>query len=169
MGKQKIGIITIPEEIKDESTKLKFCYIALRNMLYYVKKGIQTYTKHNRNTTNSTIKQFISSYIKCCQDQNVFTDCELDKLKQLFITENTAVIPKNEYIFIVEKELGFKNFAFYCNCITELSFHIDNDYFNDEYIRDTIIEFSEKSMIGINDNFLQFIVEDVNQLLEQLR
>lgn len=168
MSKPKLGVITIPEELKNSSIKLKFCYLALRNLLYYVNKGLRTYTKNNRQKSQSISNQLFTTYLTCCRENESLSEDEIDILVNIANKPNTMVIPSNEYILITEKELGFKNFAFYCDCMVELSFHIDKEYFNDNYIIDTIKEFSEKSMVAINDIFLNFILLDIKQIIKQI-
>ena len=50
----------------------------------------------------------------------------------------------------------------------ELSFHVGADYFNDDYIRDTITELSEKTLVGINNDFIDLVVSDMNLILQAI-
>ena len=42
------------------------------------------------------------------------------------------------------------------------------DYFNDYYIRDTITELSEKTLVGINNDFIDLVVSDMNLILQAI-
>ncbi len=162
-------LMFMPYTFADESVNLKFCFLALRNMIYYVKKGLMTYTKNNKKTHDATVKQFIDNYVECCKNSKILSEDEITKLLDAFKTKSNVTINKKDYILNTEKILGFNLFSFYCNCIVELSFHIDRDYFCDDYIKTTIQELCQKTLVSVNDNFIEFVVADVNELLEQLK
>ena len=164
--KKKNKIILLPELLKGKSLRLKFSYFALRNLIYYTDKGLRTQTKSNIELRYNTIKALMDNYFRCVDIYKTLNDSEIEILKKCFSQKNQSIIPKNDYSLAVEKELTFKKFAFYCNCLLELSFHINADYFNDKYIEDTVKEFSNKMLIKLNDNFIKFIINDVNETLE---
>lgn len=168
MSKLKNRVLIIPDTLKDQSLKVKFSYLSLRNLVYYVDKGLRTQTKNVKQVHDTTIKNIIENYLECSKDNNILTDDERDLIKSCFTTANKSLIVKNDYILGVEKELTFKPFTFYCNCMIELSFHIGNDYFNDDYIKDTVLEMAKKMLVDVNETFIEFIILDVNNTITAL-
>lgn len=165
LNKHKNKIILIPEILKDCRLKVKFCYFALRNLLYYVSKGMKTQMKSDRELNSYTINVLMDNYFKCIDTYNLMNEEETNLIRKCFSEKNIAIMPKNDYSLAVEKELTFKKFAFYCNCLIELSFHVGESYFNDDYIIQCIKELSEKMLVQINNTFVEFIVDDVNDTL----
>lgn len=160
--------VVLPESLKNESLKVKFCYFALRNFIYYINKGMHTQMKYNKESCKNIISDAVTSYLNLAKEHNCLNDIDCARIKKCFSETNSIVIVKDDFILLVEKELGFQSFAFYCNCLLELSFHIDKDYFNDDYIRDTIKEFSRKAMVGLDNNFIELVVSDVNLILQAI-
>lgn len=162
---KKSKVILIPDTLKDSRVKVKFCYFALRNLIYYTDKGLRTQMKSNKEFHDCTIKTLIDNYLDCAHANSKLSEEESNLIRNCFLEKNKSIIPKNDYFLAVEKELTFKNFAFYCNSLVELSFHIGEKYFNNEYIFSTIEELSTKMMVKINDTFIDFIILDVNTIL----
>ena len=163
--RKKNKIILLPEILKGKSLRVKFCYFALRNLIYYTDKGLRTQMKSDKEIHNYNIKTIMDNYFKCISIYNTLSKEDSNLIEKCFTEKNHSIIPKNDYSLAVEKELKFNNFAFYCNCLVELSFHIDEDYFNDKYINDTILELSNKMLVKLNDNFIKFIIDDVNDII----
>ena len=160
--------VILPESLKNESLKVKFCYFALRNFIYYIDKGMHTQMKYNKESHDNIISDLIKNYFTVANDNDCLTDIACAKIKKCFSESKSAIIVKDDFILNVEKELTFKPFAFYCNCMLELSFHVGADYFNDDYIRDTITELSEKTLVGINNDFIDLVVSDMNLILQAI-
>lgn len=168
MKNKKTKMFIIPDTLKNSTTKVKFCYLALRNFIYYVDKGMHTQMKYNKQSHDNIMRDLIDNYFKCAEEHSSLSKEEQNLIKECFTSAKKSLIVKDDYIFVVEKELTFKPFAFYCNCLLELSFHVGEDYFNEEYIKDTINELAEKMMVNINDNFIEFIILDINSTLSAI-
>lgn len=162
----KNTVITIPADLVGTSTELKFAYLALRNLIYYTDKGLRLYTKTDRKTKLKQNQAILNGYIECAKQHNVFLDEDLNLIKRQFNNGGLSIIPKNDYIFSIEKELGFKTFAFYCNVMVELSFHTMKEYFGTFYIKDTISELCQKMLVKVDTSFYNFVVEDVYNCLK---
>lgn len=165
----KDKVIYIPAIFVDQSVRLKFSYIALRNFLYYLEKGMRTQTKSNKKLSTTAMQNAIESYFSCHKEHNSLTDTELDLLKTAFTTKNMSVISSNDLFTSIEKAITFKNFTFFCNCFIELSFHVDNDYFSRDYILETVKELSNKMMVGLNDEFIDFIADTVLESIDLIK
>ena len=98
MKKSKFLIINMPYIFSDESINLKFCFLALRNMIYYVKKGFMTYTKNNKKFHDATVNKFIDNYINCCKDSGILSEDEITKLTDVFKIKSNVTINQNDYI-----------------------------------------------------------------------
>lgn len=163
---KKNKIILIPDKLKECRTKVKFSYIALKNLLYYIDKGTRTQTKHTKDSHMQVMNAMLEGYFNVIEQNNSLTNDEAKILKSCFTEKNQSMIFKNDYALAVEKELTFKKFAFYCNCLVELSFHVGEDYFDDKYISETIVELSNKMLAEVNDVFIEFIILDVHNIIE---
>lgn len=162
---KKNCVIIIPEDLKNARLKVKFSYLALRNFIYYTFKGLNTYTKGNRDSRIANCKSVVDNYFQCHKQHSTLTDEEIDLIKKQFDTKYNAVVTKNDYILATEKELGFNKFVFYCNCMVELSYHIGEDYCNDEFIISLVEELSKKMMVN-SGSFPEFILQETKIILQ---
>ena len=76
--------VILPESLKNESLKVKFCYFALRNFIYYIDKGMHTQMKYNKESHDNIISDLIKNYFTVAKDNDCLTDIDCAKIKKCF-------------------------------------------------------------------------------------
>lgn len=178
MKNTKNQVLTIPQELSEQTRNIKFAYVALRNLLYAL-HVCSVNAQEVKGDFSVKANSIVSSYMRCINENkiNLFKD---DVTPVLFADTLTSfdrnMINKNEQIVILKNSLSstptvdkYQLLMLFCHICVECSLQLSGETTLTEMLTIGVIKETEKKMLlNLGKNLEAFFTNEIVSLYKAL-